>query len=198
MLVLPFLAQTFRELASHGKRGFYEGRIAEAIVELVQSHGGCMTMGDLQCHTNTFDEPIHVNYRGVDVWEIAPNGQGITALMALNILEQFDIKSMSHNSAEYLHLLIEAMRLSFSDTRYFVSDPDVVHVPIHELLSKQYAQLRKGLIKSESASEFEHGNPVNSSDTVYFTVVDPDGNACSFINSNYMGTCSGNSVYDSV
>lgn len=104
---LPYLAQTFREVAKHGKKGFYEGRIAQEIVDLIQSKGGVMTLDDLKSHQTTMDEPISVNYRGIDVWEIPPNGQGITALMALNILEGFDLEKLDHNSAEYLHLLIE-------------------------------------------------------------------------------------------
>jgi gamma-glutamyltranspeptidase/glutathione hydrolase len=147
-----------------------------------------MTLEDLRSHTSTFDDPIHVNYKGVDVWECAPNGQGITALMALNILETIDMKQLGHNSTSYLHILIEALRLSFADTRYYVTDPAVEHVPVEELLSKQYAATRSALINPKAASaDVKHGSPANSSDTVYFTVVDNYGNACSFINSNYMG-----------
>ncbi len=184
----PTLAQTFKELAEHGKDGFYKGRIAEAIVELIQSFDGVLSLDDLQNHKSTFDEPISTNYRGVEVHEIPPNGQGIAALIALNIIEEFDIASMKHSSAEHLHVMIEAMRIAFADTRWYVADPAVVNVPIQELISKQYASERRKLIDLTKASiDVQKGSPVTSSDTVYFSVVDGEGNACSFINSNYMG-----------
>jgi gamma-glutamyltranspeptidase/glutathione hydrolase len=184
----PTLAETFRTLAEHGKQGFYEGRIAEAIVEIIQSYKGVMSLGDLKNHYNTYDEPISTNYRGVDVHEIPPNGQGITALIALNILEEFEISSLKHSSVEHLHIMIEAMRIAFADTRWYVADPDVVNIPIKELISKDYAKERRKLIDLTKATiDTEKGTPVTSSDTVYFTVADGEGNACSFINSNYMG-----------
>ncbi len=188
IMKIPTMAKTFRELAEHGKSGFYEGRVAEAIIELLQSKGGVMSHTDLKNHKNTFDEPISVNYRGIDVFEIPPNGQGITALIALNIIEEYDFTSIQHSSVEHLHLMIEAMRLAFADTRWYVADPAVVSVPIKELLSKDYATQRRKLIDPKKANlGFKKGSPLRSSDTVYFSVVDGDGNACSFINSNYMG-----------
>ena len=184
----PTLARTFKELAEHGKSGFYEGRIANVIVELIQSRGGVMTLDDLKNHHSTFDKPISTNYRGIDIFEIPPNGQGITALIALNILEGFDISKMTHSSVEYLHLMIEAMRIAFADTRWYVADPDMVDVPIQELLSKSYAAERRKIINfSKATIDVQKGSPFASSDTVYFSVVDGEGNACSFINSNYMG-----------
>jgi gamma-glutamyltranspeptidase/glutathione hydrolase len=184
----PTLAETFRTLAEHGKQGFYEGRIAEAIVEIIQSYKGVMSLDDLKNHYNTYDEPISTNYKGVDVHEIPPNGQGITALIALNILEEFEISKLKHSSVEHLHIMIEAMRIAFADTRWYVADPDVVNVPINELISKDYAKERRKLIDLTKATiDTEKGTPFTSSDTVYFTVADGEGNACSFINSNYMG-----------
>ncbi|MFP3951773.1 MAG: gamma-glutamyltransferase [Candidatus Bathyarchaeia archaeon] len=184
----PKLARTFRELAEHGKEGFYQGRIAEAIVDLLQARGSYMCLEDLEKHHSTFPDPISTSYRGVDIYEIPPNGQGITALIALNILEGFDIESMGHLSKEYLHHLIEVMRLAFADSRWYVADPEVVHVPIEGLISKEYAERRRKLLDPERASvDAERGSPVAGSDTVYFCVVDGEGNACSFINSNYMG-----------
>ncbi|MGH0141451.1 UNVERIFIED_CONTAM: hypothetical protein FKN15_074235 [Acipenser sinensis] len=183
----PLLAQTFKELAEHGRRGFYEGRIAEAIVEIIQQNGGVMCLDDLKSHASLNVTPICTDYKGVRLWEIPPNGQGITALIALNILENFCIKEMDHNSADYLHILAEALKLSFSDTSHFCADPDKVKVPVQELLSKEYCKQRSELISFQKAnSQLEHGIPAGS-DTVYFTVVDKEGNACSFINSNYMG-----------
>ena len=184
----PTLAQTFRTLAEHGKEGFYEGRIADEIIELIQSLSGVMSLDDLKNHYNTYDEPISANYNGVEVYEIPPNGQGITALIALNILEEFDISKMEHSSVEHLHVMIEAMRIAFADTRWYVADPDVVDVPIKELISKKYAADRRKLIDLTKATiDVEKGSPSASSSTVYFSVVDGEGNACSFINSNYMG-----------
>ncbi|XP_067395389.1 glutathione hydrolase-like YwrD proenzyme isoform X2 [Emydura macquarii macquarii] len=185
----PFLANTFKELAKSGKKGFYEGCVAEAIIETVQRNGGVMDLEDLKSHVTEEVKPIFTNYKGVNVWEIPPNGQGITALLALNILDNFNIKAMGHNTADYLHVLIEALKLSFSDTFWFCADPDKVPVPTKELLSKTYAKGRSELINLQRASDkYNYGNllPVGS-DTVYFTVVDTQGNACSFINSNYMG-----------
>lgn len=188
LMKMPNLAATFRELAEHGKAGFYEGRVATAIVKLLQSMGGQMIETDLKNHTSSFVDPISVNYRGIDVHEIPPNGQGLTALIALNILEEFDIAALEHNSRDYLHLLIEAMRIAFADTRWFVADPEVTFVPTNELLSKTYAARRRALIDLKRATlDTAQGSPTSSSDTVYLSVVDGDGNACSFINSNYMG-----------
>ncbi|MCE7743082.1 MAG: gamma-glutamyltransferase [Candidatus Heimdallarchaeota archaeon] len=184
----PTLAQTFRSLAEQGKSGFYGGRIANAIVDLIQSLDGVMSLDDLKNHHTTFDNPISTNYRGVDVFEIPPNGQGITALIALNILEGFDVADMKHSSVEYLHVLIEAMRIAFADTRWYVADPAVVDVPIQELISKPYAAERRKLIDlTKTSIDVQKGSPFASSDTVYFSVADEEGNACSFINSNYMG-----------
>jgi len=184
----PTLASTLRNLAEQGKAGFYEGRIGEVIIDLIQSLGGKMTLDDLRNHYSTFDDPISTNYRGVEVYEIPPNGQGITALIALNILEEFEIASMEHSSVEHLHLLIESMRIAFADTRWYVADPAVVNVPIKELVSKDYAVKRRKLIDFKKANtEVLKGYPFSESDTVYFSVADGEGNACSFTNSNYNG-----------
>jgi len=182
------LARTFGEVAEHGKAGIYEGRIAEEIVKVLGDMGGTMTLDDLKSHRNTFPEPIATNYKGLDVYEVPPNGQGITALIALNILEEYDFDGVPHGSVKHLHTLIEAMRLAFADTRWYVADPDVVHVPVKELISKRYAATRRRLLDPNRASvDAVKGSPVAGSDTVYFCVVDGQGNACSFINSNYNG-----------
>ncbi|KAE9408215.1 gamma-glutamyltranspeptidase [Gymnopus androsaceus JB14] len=191
---LPNLAKTFRELGEKGKEGFYKGYVAEAIVELIQSKGGVMELEDLAKHETSFVEPIHYTYADeLKVYECPPNGQGITALIALGILESLQeqeiikpLLEMEHNSPEYLHALVEAMRFVFADSQYYVTDPEIVHVPVKELLSKEYLAKRAKLIDpSKTNPHVVHGNPVNSSDTVYFSVTDQWGNACSYIQSNY-------------
>ncbi|KAF9457073.1 nucleophile aminohydrolase [Collybia nuda] len=193
---LPNLAQTFRELGTHGKDGFYKGRIAQAIVDVIQSKGGVMELDDLAKHESTVVEPISYTYgKEVTIYECPPNGQGITALIALGILENIQeqgltkpLADMEHNSSEYLHTLIEALRLAFSDSQWFVTDPDLEHVPVGKLLSKGYLVSRARLFDpTKTNPEVVHGNPVNSSDTVYFSVTDQWGNACSYIQSNYAG-----------
>ena len=184
----PGLARTFKKVAEGGKNAFYEGEVAEAICETIHKAGGCLSMEDLASHKSTWDTPISTTYKGLRLWECPPNGQGITALIALNILEGFDLLSLGPLSGDRLHLEIEALRLAFADTRWYVADPSVVHVPLQELLSKAYAAERRKLVDPQVATlDQERGSPVAGSDTVYFCVVDKFGNACSFINSNYMG-----------
>ena len=184
----PGLARTFRKVADGGKQAFYQGEIAAAIAAVVQQAGGCLTVEDLAGHTSTWEHPISVTYRGLRVWECPPNGQGLAALIGLNILEGFDLMEMPPLSPVRLHLEIEAMRLAFADTRWFVADPAFNPAPLQALLSKDYAAERRVLIDPERAIlDHRHGAPVASSDTVYLSAVDEQGNACSFINSNYMG-----------
>eukprot|EP01117_Protostelium_nocturnum_P000399 TRINITY_DN10467_c0_g1_i1.p1 TRINITY_DN10467_c0_g1~~TRINITY_DN10467_c0_g1_i1.p1 ORF type:complete len:547 (+),score=192.28 TRINITY_DN10467_c0_g1_i1:112-1752(+) len=188
IIKLPGLANTFKLLAEKGKEGFYEGEVADAIVEVVKQMGGLMTLEDLKNHKSSFDDPIKVNYKGVDVWEIPPNGQGLTALMALNFLREFSLEGMQHSSPQHLHLLIESVRLAFADARAHISDPDHYKIPLDVLLSEEYAKERSSLISNDKAQvDIKQGIPFTSCDTVYFCVVDGEGNACSFINSNYMG-----------
>jgi gamma-glutamyltranspeptidase / glutathione hydrolase len=182
------LARAFQKIADGGRHAFYEGEIADAITSVIQQAGGCLGHTDLAEHFSTWDEPVSVYYRGYQVWECPPNGQGLAALLALNLLEGFDLASLPPLSTERLHLQIEAMRLAFADARWYVADPQFANIPLKELLSKAYADERRKLINPKKASlDQMHGTPVTSSSTVYFSVVDKDGNACSFINSNYMG-----------
>ncbi|MEO8357945.1 MAG: gamma-glutamyltransferase [Chloroflexota bacterium] len=184
----PNLARTFEIVARGGRSAFYEGRIAEAIVSVIKEAGGCMSLEDLAAHTSTWEQPISVTYRGLRVHECPPNGQGITALIALNILEGFDLSALGSLSTERLHLMIEALRLAFADSRGYVADPRFSNVPVKELLSKGYADERRKLIDRKRATvDQKRGTPVSSSGTVYLSVADKFGNACSFINSNYMG-----------
>jgi gamma-glutamyltranspeptidase / glutathione hydrolase len=181
------LAHTLTRIAEGGKKAYYEGGIAEAIVTTLTEAGGCMTLNDLAAHKSTWDEPISTTYGGLRLWECPPNGQGIAALIALNLLERFDLPS-NPQSADRLHLEIEAMRLAFADVRWYVTDPTHVKVPIQELISKSYAAKRSKLINQSVATiDQKRGAPMAGSDTVYFCTVDKWGNACSFINSNYMG-----------
>jgi len=184
----PGLARTLRKVAEEGKLAFYQGEIAEAIAFITKTSGGCLTIDDLAAHHSTWEEPISTTYGGVRIWECPPNGQGLAALLALNILEDFDLAVLSPLSARRLHLEIEAMRLAFADARWYVADPKFNRIPLQALLSKDYATERRKLIDPGRATLDQcRGAPFTSSDTVYFSVVDGQGNACSFINSNYMG-----------
>ncbi|OQS07899.1 gamma-glutamyltranspeptidase [Thraustotheca clavata] len=191
----PSLAASLESIALYGKAGFYEGPLAKAIVDAVKAQGGVLSLEDLKEHQSTFVTPIKANFRGVDVYEIPPNGQGIAALLALNFLEHLpnaDQVLKSHNSVEYLHTLIEALRLAFADARWYVSDPEVEHIPVEELLSAKYAKERVANLNSEKAMvEPKRGSPVVGSNTVSFQVVDIYGNAVSMVNSNYAGFGSG-------
>ncbi|KAM4770735.1 glutathione hydrolase-like YwrD proenzyme [Rhinophrynus dorsalis] len=183
----PLLANTFKELAKSGKKGFYEGGIAKSIVHVVKNNGGVMELDDLANHVTEEVQPICTSYKGIKVWELPPNGQGITALMTLNVLENFNVKETVHNSADYIHILTEALKLSILDSLWYCADHNHVPVPTEELLCKTYSRSRAKLINLQRASDINtHGNPCETgSDTVYFSVVDCQGNACSFINSNY-------------
>jgi gamma-glutamyltranspeptidase/glutathione hydrolase len=183
----PGLGQTLRKIAEGGQAAFYQGEIAEAIAQAVQAAGGCLSVEDLAAHQSTWDEPVSTTYRGVRIWECPPNGQGMAALLALNILEGFDLAALEALSAQRLHLEIEALRLAFADAHRYVADPAFQAVPVQELLSKAYAAERRALIRPDRAClEQIHGAPAAAGDTVYLSVVDGEGNACSFINSNYM------------
>jgi len=184
----PGLARTMVKIAQEGKMAFYQGDIAEAIAQTVQSAGGCLTSDDLSAHTSSWEEPISVSYRDVRIWECPPNGQGLTALLALNILEGFDLSAIQALSAVRLHLEIEAMRLAFADARQYIADPNFYQTPLKELLSKSYAAERRKSINPDKANlDQKPGISYSGSDTVYLSVVDGEGNACSFINSLYMG-----------
>ena len=189
---LPTLGKTLQMIAEGGRDAFYKGKVAEAIARFVQQEGGWVTTQDLAEHRSDWDAPISTNYRGVTVWECPPNGQGIAALIALNIAEGFDIPGMGFQSPDTYHHLIESMRLGYADALQYVADPRVAEVPIGPLLSKKYAARRRGLIRRTAAiPEVSYGDPMGSSDTVYVTAVDGDGNACSLINSLYAGFGSG-------
>ncbi|MBD3351639.1 MAG: gamma-glutamyltransferase [Candidatus Lokiarchaeota archaeon] len=180
------LANVLTEISEKGEVGFYQGWVADRIIEILKDKGAMMTHEDLKGHTSKIVKPIRTNYRGIDVYEIPPNGQGITALIALNILEEFNIAELDIYSADYYHILIEALRLAFSDAKYWIADPEFQYIPIQQLISKEYSKDRAKLVNLNKATlDHQHGVFEDHSDTVYLSVVDGFGNACSFINSNY-------------
>ena len=182
----PNLARVFRELAEGGPEAFYQGPSGKAIVEIVADLGGHITSNDLAAHVSTFDKAISTQYRDYRIWEHPPNGQGVVALIALNVLEQYEIGKMNRRDPNLLHLLIDTIRLAFRDGIDYVADPAFVDIPIDTLLSAEHASdLNSQLDPSYSIAPNE--GPEKTSDTVYLSVVDGDGNACSFINSNYSG-----------
>lgn len=192
MIRLPGLARTFRAVAEGGAEAFYSGSTGQAIIETLQGLGGFMTREDLQAHTSTWGDPIAADYRGVTVLEHAPNGQGLAALIAMKIAEEFELGALAWDDPQRLHLMIEAMRLAFADARRYIADPQRVPVPVAGLLSPDYVAARRALIQRDAAMQPpSYGMPPNSSDTIYLCVVDGEGNACSFINSLYMGFGSG-------
>ncbi|MBN1651705.1 MAG: gamma-glutamyltransferase [Bacteroidales bacterium] len=186
----PRLAKTFELIAKGGRDVFYKGEIAEKIVEYVREQGGFLSMRDFIDHHSDWVEPLSVNYRGYDVWELPPNGQGTAALQMLNILENYDIASMGFGSPEYMHVFIEAKKLAFEDRAKYYSDMDFNKLPIEELIAKDYAKERAALIKDRAARSYPAGE-LEMGNTIYLTVADKEGNMVSLIQSNYRGMGSG-------
>jgi gamma-glutamyltranspeptidase/glutathione hydrolase len=189
----PDLARTYTLLAKKGRKAFYEGEIAKRIDRFCREHGGYLRFEDFEKHRSTWVEPVGTNYRGYDVWELPPNGQGIAALQILNILEEYDIASMGSGSADYLHYLIEAKKLAFEDRAKFYSDPAFSDIPVDGLVSKEYASGRRELISPDRAlRQVDAGDPVlETGETTYLVVADKDRNFVSLIQSNYAGFGSG-------
>lgn len=188
----PYLADTLEKIAKGGRDAFYEGDIARTMADYVQRHGGFLSYEDLAEHDSEWVEPVSVNYRGVDVWELPPNGQGIAALQMLQILEAYDLKSMGWNSADYVHLFVEAKKLAYEDRAKYYADPDFADVPVDWLISDKYADERRELIKpKKAAKEYPAGDAPREGDTIYLTVADAEGNMVSLIQSNYRGMGSG-------
>jgi gamma-glutamyltranspeptidase/glutathione hydrolase len=178
------LAQSYRKIARDGTSVFYGGEIGEAIVEFSRKHQGLLAREDLLHHATAWVEPISSTYRGYTIYELPPNGQGVTALEMLNILEGYDMAGLGHNSPDYLHLLIEAKKIAFSDRDYFITDPEFEHIPLDILLSKEYAEQCRMKIDHDKATI--RSGPFmrpQKSDTVYVSAVDQEGNAVSFITS---------------
>jgi gamma-glutamyltranspeptidase/glutathione hydrolase len=185
----PDLAATYRAIADGGAKALYEGDTARRIVAYSETIGGYFSLRDFAEHRSAWVEPVSTRFRGYELWELPPNGQGIAALEILNLLEPFDLRSLGHNSAEYIHLFVEAKKLAFADRARFYADPDMADVPTAELISKPYADVRRELIDRKwAATDVPHGDPkLAGGDTIYLTVVDKDRNCCSFIQSNYFG-----------
>jgi gamma-glutamyltranspeptidase/glutathione hydrolase len=184
----PLLAKSLKAIATSGGRAFYEGQIAQQMVAKSQSLGGRLSLRDLADHQADWVEPVSTSYRGWDVWEIPPNGQGIAALQILNMLESFPVSELQPNSAEHLHLFLEAKKLAFEDRARYYADPKFAEVPVEWLISKDYARQRaKRINPTRAAREVPYGDPPLDSDTVYLAAADRDGNMVSFIQSLYNG-----------
>ncbi|MCH9025561.1 MAG: gamma-glutamyltransferase [Proteobacteria bacterium] len=189
----PRLANTLEKIAEGGRDVFYKGEMAHVIANHVQANGGFLSYEDLLSHHSEWVEPVSTSYRGYDVWELPPNGQGIAALQMLNILEAYDLRSMGFGSADYLHVLTEAKKLAFEDRAKFYADPDFADVPVKELISKEYADRRRKLLNMDKAAMvFPPGDPkLENGDTIYLATADKYGNMVSLIQSNYRGMGSG-------
>ncbi len=188
----PALANTLKILAKDGRDAFYRGDIAKKIDAFMKKEGGYLRYEDFASHSSTWVEPVSVNYRGYDVWELPPNGQGIAALQMLQILKNFDLKGMGFNSPESLHTLIEAKKLAFEDRAKYYADMDFQKVPVKELISEAYGRERAKLIGDKAAQRVDAGNPhLYTGDTIYMTTADAEGNMVSLIQSNYRGMGSG-------
>ena len=186
----PELANTYKQIANTYGEAFYKGDIAKNIATFIQEQGGLLAVEDLANFIPEWIDPVSTNYRGYDVWELPPNGQGIAALQILNILENFDISSMELDSAEYVHLFTEAKKLAFEDRAYYYADPNFADIPTSTLISKPYAQERLKLIDPKQAKD-SYNAGLENGDTIYLTVADKDGNMVSLIQSNYRGMGSG-------
>ena len=189
----PALANSYEKIAKGGRDVFYKGEIARSIAAYMQQQGGYLSYEDLASHKSEWVEPVSVNYRGYDIWELPPNGQGIAALQILKTLEPFNLKAMGLDSAEYVHHFVEAKKLAFADRAKFYADMDFAKVPVASLISKEYNYARAKLIDADkAAASVEPGNPnLLHGDTIYLTTADKEGNMVSLIQSNYRGMGSG-------
>ena len=185
----PYLANTYRIIAEEGRDGFYKGKVAEGIASFIQSKGGFLALSDLENHTSEWVEPVSINYRGYDIWELPPNGQGIAALQMLQILEEYDCSQIEFGSTEHLHLFVEAKKIAFEDRAQYYADMDFSKVPVAELISDEYARKRMAEI-GEYAGSYAAGE-ISAGETIYLTTADKFGNMVSLIQSNYRGMGSG-------
>lgn len=186
----PKLAATYRKIMEGGRDAFYRGDMARTMADFIQQQGGFLSYDDLASFEAEWVEPVSTNYRGYDVWELPPNGQGIAALQMLNILEGYDFSEMGYGSPEHIHYFVEAKKLAFEDRAKYYADPHFSKIPIEELVSKTYADERRKLIDPDRAGQFEAGQ-ISQGETIYLTVADKEGNMVSLIQSNYRGMGSG-------
>ena len=184
-----YLANTYRKIAANGRDVFYKGEIAKTIVKFIKQQGGFLSAKDFASHKSEWVEPVSINYRGYDVWELPPNGQGIAALQILKILEGYDFSNIEFGSAEHLHLFTEAKKLAFEDRAKYYADMDFIKVPVEKLISEEYANERRKLI-GKRAGKFSAGE-ISAGETIYMTVADNQGTMVSLIQSNYRGMGSG-------
>ncbi|MEJ2159887.1 MAG: gamma-glutamyltransferase [Chromatiales bacterium] len=189
----PRLADTYRKIAEGGRDAFYRGEIAATIERYLSENGGFLSAADLADHKSEWVEPLSSGYRGYEVWELPPNGQGIAALQMLNILEDYDIAAMRFGSADYLHVLVETKKLVYADRARYYTDPQFEDVPVDWLLSADYAAQRRGLIDMRRAADAVEAGaaPIEHGDTIYLAVADREGNMVSLIQSNFSGMGSG-------
>jgi len=187
----PMLANTLEKISKGGRNEFYRGSIARDIDAFMRKNGGFLSFDDLSRHHSEWVEPVSSSYRGYEVWELPPNGQGIAALQILNILEGYDITSMGFGSADYIHVFTEAKKLAFEDRAKFYADPLFSATPVNQLISKKYASERRKLISMDKAAKIYDPGKIEASNTIYLTVADKFGNMVSLIQSNYRGMGSG-------
>ncbi len=190
----PNLANTLQQIADGGRGAFYQGAIARTIDGYFKANGGFLSLQDLAAHRGEWVEPVSTNYRGFDVWELPPNGQGIAALQILNLLEPYDLKGYGFGSVEHVHLFAEAKKLAFADRARWYADPAFAKAPVEKLIGKAYAKQRGKLISIDKAArEVQPATPkeLDEGDTIYLTVADADGMMVSLIQSNYRGMGSG-------
>ena len=185
------LAKTLKIISSKGRDGFYKGFIAKTISNFMAKQGGFLDEDDLNSHNSNWIEPVSSSYRGYDIWELPPNGQGIAALQILNIMEGFDVKKMGFGSAEYIHHFVEAKKIAYADRAKYYADPDFNKIPTDYLISKDYANKRRLEIDPNVSSDSVDPANLENGDTIYLTVADSDGNMVSLIQSNYRGMGSG-------
>jgi gamma-glutamyltranspeptidase/glutathione hydrolase len=185
------LAKTLSIIAEEGRDAFYKGGLARTIASHVQDQGGFLSYYDLSNHKSEWVEPVSTNYRGYDVWELPPNGQGIAALQILNIIEAYDVSSMGFGTSEYIHHFTEAKKLAFEDRAKYYADPAFNEIPVDWLISKDYADERRKLIDPDRAARKLDAGKLQTGETIYMTVADGDGMMVSLIQSNYRGMGSG-------
>ncbi len=189
----PDLAHSLKLIGEKGRDAYYKGEIADKIDAFMQANGGFLRKADFEKHTSTWIDPVSVSYRGFDVFELPPNGQGIATLQMLNMLETYNLRAMGRNSAATLHTMVEAKKIAWADRAKFYADPAFAKIPLKSLLSKEYAAERRKLIdQNKAAKTVAPGNPaLDQGDTIYMCTADDEGNMVSLIQSNYRGMGSG-------